>query len=234
MNLNPHQRFFTALFSTGLLFSAAMAHGQTSETLFFSLSSASGVNTYAGVPASDGTLTDIGFDVQMRNRGTGVTDPADTGVAVTRATAGILVPPLDLNILAPDLLSQGPAGSTLESVTIYLFVIGVNPDGTPQTFSVFDDFSGTGNLISTFQLLAPNQENQFMSFTVTGEQFLGGISITSDGGAANTRMDVYTEQTALFEVAPGLSATFVTIPEPSAALLGGMGSLLILRRRRKN
>ncbi|MBK1884041.1 PEP-CTERM sorting domain-containing protein [Luteolibacter pohnpeiensis] len=183
--------------------------------------------TYAG------TLADIGFDASLWNRN-GTVNSDEGGVATRPDVAG---PGLayDINLIASNLDAYIPAGMQLESVTILLYTTVVAPDGETLGFSVYDGYQAAlGNFIGTLEVNSITDEYQFISITVTGEQFEGGISITSDGLATSAQLNVASEMSTVSGgiYTPSISLTFVPIPEPGTITLAVIGSLAFLRRRR--
>lgn len=211
------------------LLTAGSASGQT-ITQFFS-NAGSGSNAAAGGVTSTGTLSSIGFDMSTYNEFSGQTLNDNGGVSTRPANGAV-------RALSQNFTSSlvTPAGYELSSVTVYIFAESINPDGSLTSFTLNDSLNGTGNVIQTLDLLggAGGQEGTFLALTLTAQQYLGGFSISSPGLGATALFNASSELSTTnggFQT-PGLSATFTAIPEPSAVLLGAIGSLALLRRRR--
>lgn len=213
-----------SLLAIGLLASGA-AMGQT---LFYS-NAGSGSNAAAGGVTSDGTLGSIGFDISYYNAVSG-TQFADTGGASARPQQGAAVSAYNINFAASNLIA--PPGTELSSVTLYLFASSINPDGTTQNYTLYDGLNATGGT-SIVPISQSTSEGQFLALTLTGAQFLNGFSLSAVGLLPGTLLNISTENNVATPIqTPGISVTFAPVPEPSAALLGALGSFALLRRRR--
>lgn len=218
---------------SSLLFAGlGLAAGEAgAQTVFYS-NAGSGSNAAAGAGASNGTLADIGFDLSHWNRAGAVL--ADSGAVSARADVAGPGLAYDINIIAPNLSALAPAGTQLDSVTFYFYALSVNPDGGALSFSVYDGYQGSlGNYIKPWSLTGPADENGFISLTVSATQLAGGISITADGLPANALLNLSSEMDlANPSFTPGVSATFVPVPEPTSFGLIALTGLVLLRRKR--
>jgi hypothetical protein len=226
---HPHN-MKSAFFLAGLM---AFASGAAGAQTYFYSNSGSGSGVAAGGIIADGTLASIGFDIWSYDHKTSAV-LSDSGLVSTRPAAG-LNGAYDINIAASGLATAGPVGTTLESVTLYLYATSVNPNGAPVGFSLYDGINGSGSFIDTLSLSGPGSEDQFFSVTMTGDQFLGGFSIVSNGLGSTALLNITTElnTTDGGAYSPGISATFAPVPEPSSLALGTLGALSLLFRRRK-
>jgi MYXO-CTERM domain-containing protein len=145
------------------------------------------------------------------------------------------------------LWSNTTGSATLGRATTYLLIYDANPAGTANLVgasSNFIDLSVTQVANTQLQWAFSNLELDYntLYFAVIASSNTG-TSVDDIGfGFANNLANPYAGGTALadnFGVQAGsdlkFSATFanpVAVPEPSAALLGGLGLLALLRRRR--
>ncbi|MBK1826579.1 PEP-CTERM sorting domain-containing protein [Haloferula rosea] len=162
--------------------------------------------------AGGGNFNDTLDNANTESRGSAVTTPDTFG----QWNLDLAASPLGYDITQIDLYSNWGDGSGRDDIRV---TISMSLVGTP---TVFDQVVVT---------------NQFIEFETANTQ--GAMNITGDGGGligtgiAAIRFDFPAIQEAN---GVGYSELDVigtaTIPEPSTALLGGLGGFLLLRRRR--
>lgn len=162
-------------------------------------------NPSAGWTSS--TLT----NATTESRGSAVTTPDTFG----QWNLDLAASPLGYNITQIDLYSNWGSLSGRDDIRV---TISMSLVGTP---TVFDQVVVT---------------NQFIEFETANTQ--GAMNITGDGGGligtgiAAIRFDFPATQEAGGVGYSEIDVFGSAVPEPSAALLGGLGGLLLLRRRR--
>ncbi|MBK1884038.1 hypothetical protein JIN85_16585 [Luteolibacter pohnpeiensis] len=221
------------LISAGILASAGLAGAQT--FYFENAGSTSGVAASGGTYA--GTLSDIGFDAQLWNRGTSSVNSDEGGVA-TRPDVPGPGGAYDLNFIITNLDAYAPEGTVLESVTLYLYTTVIAPDDTDISFSMYDGYqSSLGTFIDYLTVNSNTAEYQFITITLTADQITGGFSITSDGLSSSAQMNIASEVNTDDGGAytPGVSVTYapIAVPEPSIAAMGALGALALAASRRR-
>jgi autotransporter-associated beta strand protein len=190
----------------------------TGGTLLVNNTTGSGTGSGAVTVGTDGTLG-----------GSGTIDAAVTvdGFLKPGNSTGLLtVGSLDLNASASTTLEIN--GLTRGAVTNGYDALGVNPGGSIDL---------AGALIFEFGNLAAfanNTEFDLFSFTTTSTGDFSGVTSTGFyAGTWSKSGDIWSltdeGQTLNFSEVTG---NLVVVPEPRAALLGGLGLLALLRRRR--
>jgi hypothetical protein len=222
---NPLKR----LAITAALIGSASGLAAAQTMVFYSDDNAgtpAGANAAAGYTPA-GNLDSIGYDSSTYNAATGATF-ADPGTISTRPFINAAVPAYFQNYNINGLPTSVGA-ETLQSVTLFIYAESVNPDGSNLGFTIYDALNGAGGTIPL--TLSNANEGNFFSFTLTAAQIANGFSIGATGLPTNALLNVASEENTSFDLRPGVLATYA-IPEPSAALLGAVGALVLLRRRR--
>jgi hypothetical protein len=216
--VSPGAAQTTALGGPGDYNSTLAASGYASEAYAY----------FQGSTAADDTVTTTATSVGTQNGGT-----LGTGFGNNRGAFG-----LDLGTFS----LQGPASTdgsveTITSVTLLLYVTGASitaPDPVLSIYTGLQNSLGTGLVGSSFTV-GQSAVGSYISIDIPKEVAFDGFTIAdlvrrnpqdlvNFGSEDNT--------TIAFQPAYRVNTTYM-IPEPSSALLGALGSLALLRRRRQ-
>jgi hypothetical protein len=133
-------------------------------------------------------------------------------------------------------IGTGVDGSVeqITSVTLWLYVATISPNGATNTFTIYSGLNSTTNAVGSFTVTEPTDEGGFIGIEIPLSVALTGFTIGNGDSQTPTQvMNTYTESSTTAAFRPGFSVTTVmVIPEPSAVLLGGVGMLVLIRRRR--
>lgn len=135
-------------------------------------------------------------------------------------------------------------GGLTEVITgaiLYLNISALQPNNATHTFTLFAGangiYNGTylqpGTAVSTFTLTDPAQENQVVAIPIPTSLLGSAFSIGSPTPASPiTAFSSSTESNGTASLRPGFAITTAVVPEPATGLLGLLGSLVLLKRRR--
>lgn len=176
-----------------------------------------------------GTLASVGFDAYQTNNEDGNINDGGLVAASLNGFGQMFYQNYTAGL--PATLGDG---STLNSITIILFAEEVSPIGIPGLYNVLDGLGGNGALITSFSLTRPADNGTWVSLTLTATQFAGGFSIAAaDTNTVDVFANFASEENSVAGHTPLIVANYVsTVPEPSVALLGALGALGLLLRRR--
>lgn len=195
--------------------------------------SAAGAQTitqhYSNSGPADGNLAAIGFDSYQWAEATGY-DTTGTQVGVQGGTLfNTNWSSINYVFSAP----TAPAGYELTGVDLSLFIYSMVPINSTTTFDIYAGLDRTGGVVGHFDLTHPVDINTFQDISIPVSALAGGFSL---GYATNSisppNFVTYTEGVANTALHPEVTFTFSAIPEPSVAVLGALGGLALLRRRR--
>lgn len=223
MNTKPHQTIATGVAS--LLFLSVSANGATVLATLNSQDRIIGARQSGGdplgyYPESQLTVGVAGGDPKRVN---------------TNTVIGFTLPTLNLG----ESLSAASFAITIASSSGTNFTVGLfglateNPDASEATlFSQSGDgainasFTSSGASVgsSPFSDVTSFLQSLYTGDTPIQTEVFFRLNQTSSLNISATRRVNFTKETA--------TLTLTTIPEPSAALLGGLGTLIMLRRRR--
>lgn len=225
MKANPSNHLAAALVSALVVSTAA-----NGATVLATLNSQDRI---VGVRESGGAA--LGYYLETVPVQVGVSGGSGTRVN-QNAVIGFTLPTLNLgeSISAANFAITVSDINTSTTYTVGLFgLVTADPDDSGTTF--FSQ-SGTGAINATFTSTAavagsiPTSDvtafvqSLYVGNTPTQSEVFFRLNQTTALGVANTRRMTFTKDTA--------TLTLTTIPEPGAALLGGLGMLVLLRRRR--
>jgi hypothetical protein len=133
-------------------------------------------------------------------------------------------------------IGTGSDGSveTITSITLFLYVTDVSPNSGTFTFDIYTGLNSTTDSVSSFTVSATN-ENGFIAIDIPISVAFSGFTIGYGTNNPTQRLlNTATETNSTVTFLPGfrVNTELVLIPEPAAALLGALGSLFLLRRRR--
>lgn len=226
MNTEPHKTIATGIAS--LLFLSVSANGATV------LATLNSQDRIIGLRES-GTAAALGYYPDTLPLNVGVSGGSGSRVN-QNAVVGFTLPTLNPgeSLSAATFAITVSDSNTNVTYTVGLFGLEtVDPDSSGATF--FSQ-SGTGAINATFTSTAavagsiPTSDvTTFLQSLYTGNtpiqsEVFFRLNQTTGLGVSNTRRMTFTKDTA--------TLTLTTVPEPGAALLGGLGMLILLRRRR--
>ena len=225
---------------TGLVLTGTVTFNGAGNTLSGTVTSTAGVTVASGaVLAANGTLTgNAGVSSTGTLKGSG----AVTG-AVTVGANGVLAPGNSIESLAVGSLSMGASstyefevvdnsatGADLLAVDTTVSLAGVSLGLDPATIAALSGGGwNIGDKLTLISYLGPDLTSGFTGFFDDTEYLYG-----SNSWLFNYNDTVAGDNHALDAVASGQDrfVTLTVVPEPRAALLGGLGILALLRRRR--
>jgi hypothetical protein len=217
-----------ALASSGFANAASYSEYGTFTDSDNSLTLNTTTTAIAGFNSSLGTLTGIVVEFSSMTVGATTTLENIGGTPSTINTAKIGYTGTGGSIL-PYLTGVGVASLTFPSVgTAEVTLTGTSPiaPGGTQTWSGSNTLNNP--ILATTQSIASgffaNYTGGTVTFTVTGE---GATTISSTGGSPQFVSPALTGSGDV-----KITYTYDAIPEPGAALLGSLGLLALLRRRR--
>ncbi len=199
-----------------------------------------------GDTGSNGAILDVsnntvpgGFQV------TGTQTLSGSGTIIGASTIqlnGIVAPG---NSGAGVLSSTGDMNFAINSI-LQIDLNGINP-GTPTPGTNYDQLNVIGGVTLAGLLsvdttgYTPNNDNLFFVVVNDGVEAINGAFSNAPEGTtvtlgsqqfAVTYLGNYDTVNSVFSFTGGNDFVMMTVPEPSAALLGGLGALFLLRRRR--
>ena len=140
------------------------------------------------------------------------------------------------------LLCLGPVDDLVGSTARPSGLFNTSNDGSYSTARVFNpgDVIDTGTGLTGWGVLTSNNagfglsdEAFYVGFRTSNGNFgWMNLILNEDGTTKNTADDTISIVAAFVETTPGQSITVTGVPEPSAAVLVSLGSLLTFRRRR--
>ena len=198
------------------------------------LGATNNVDVQGGTLALDGGAADVGNTFRVRNSAT-LTGSGSFGGNITTENSAILAPGSSISTGQMTILtSLGLGASTTTQMELGGTTLGTSYDNITldvaaalvyggnlivDNFGAFD-MDAVGFTYDLFTLNGVTPTGDFDSVTVNGVSLInGGGTWTGSNGGVD-----YVFSQALGDLS--------VIPEPSAALLGGLGALLLLRRRR--
>jgi hypothetical protein len=185
------------------------------------------------------TLASTGYASQTINHQTSVVDTTNgtngarspNGVGQNRTSTSI-----DLGTFTP-LVGTGIDGSieTITNVTLLLYVEAQSPIAGIKTFSLYSGLDSTTSPVGSFTV-SDADIGSFISIDVPSSVAFSGFTIgNGDNHNPAWVMSTSSEDNSTFNFTPGYRVDTVmtlSVPEPTTALLGGLGALALLRRRR--
>lgn len=198
------------------------------------LGATNNVDVQGGTLALDGGAADVGNTFRVRNSAT-LTGSGSFGGNITTENSATLAPGSSISTGQMTILtSLGLGASTTTQMELGGTTLGTSYDNITldvaaalvyggnlivDNFGAFD-MDAVGFTYDLFTLNGVTPTGDFDSVTVNGVSLInGGGTWTGSNGGVD-----YVFSQALGDLS--------VIPEPSAALLGGLGALLLLRRRR--
>jgi hypothetical protein len=184
------------------------------------------------------SLADSGYNSWQYRHNDGVID--DTGETMSAASPNFfgknrVSSVFSLGSFGND-VGSGVDGSIeqITSVTLWLYVDSISPNGATNTFTIYTGENSTTNAVGSFTVTEPTSEGTFIGIDIPLSVALSGFTIgNGDNQTPIQLLNTYTETTSTAIFRPGFSVTTVmVIPEPAAALLCVIGTSVFLRRRR--
>jgi hypothetical protein len=175
-------------------------------------------NTATFVASGGGVTASFGNQRAQRNLGTA----SSLGTATFTFTIDIGSTPISLTDLAFIAGVQSSAGTVTDNY--YKWEIDISVSGASASETVFEYYAfGTRANVSTPE-----------SVTLSGLENLSNTSVTFDFTGYYGTNDEYSggQNTSRWTFIDDVTFTAAVIPEPTTALLGGLGFLMLLRRRR--
>ena len=178
-----------------------------------------------------GTLTGIVITTNLTKSGGSLfVDNESATPASGNITQSVTITLVSLDVSLIDTSLQ-PIGNNVAATSVYFANVGVDDGDGPGVQSTGADYDGT-----TFGIVNNSQTRNVNSAAWAGYTGAGTYDIDVDGlqgfntsaiGGAAVAID---PATASGDVT--ITYIYTPVPEPSAALLGGLGMLALLRRRR--
>jgi hypothetical protein len=177
---------------------------------------------------AQGTLTNVEMKLTTTSVGGSIVGQTATGapdatVNITTTMTVVLVNPIP-----PQMLNSSyaliPSLATTSTIT-GVFVPGNGGSSDSVTFSNATNSTGWVSVNPVF--LDTFKKTSSTTFAITPSN-PGGTSYVATGGS----VEKFTYTSSDYYGTVEVRYTFTPIPEPSAALLGGLGALMLLRRRR--
>ncbi|MBK1884470.1 PEP-CTERM sorting domain-containing protein [Luteolibacter pohnpeiensis] len=201
---------------------------------------------FYGVNVQGSGYTDVyglpsDFDMEQYNENTGVLSSGASASTVSPDTAAFgtqgFSTVVDLGTFGNEHATDGYV-EVVTSITLYLWVTGLSPNGSTTTFQIYDGLSGrSGGLIGdVVTLTEPTDEGSYVAIEIPTSLWDGDFSLGKDGQISTIVWNTVTEDGIEITQLPGFSVTttLVAVPEPSTTtLLGGLVVALSFVRRRK-
>lgn len=228
--MKPHQ-YTKSILIAAFIATAASASAQNFSYFYGENVQGGGYTDVLGLPSD--------FNMEQYNENTGALSSGATESSVSPDTTALGIQGFSTVL---DLGTFGDQHSTpgftevVTGVTLYLWVTNLSPLASTTTFQIYDGLGGrTGTLIGdVITLTEPNSEQAYVAITIPSSLWDGDFSIGKSGQNSSTLFNTVTDNgTAANRPGFAVTTTLVAIPEPtSAALLGGLGLMALIRRRR--